>query len=89
MQTISEINPADTQIDILGYVTDVTDIVFLWDDCAKGEPLPIRYEALRMKLADLTGKPISKGTAYVTLEAAIGKVAELKKNCISVADLKS
>lgn len=56
-----------------------TDVIILWDSCAKGEPLPARYEAFQRLLSSRWGVEVSKGTAYFVLEKASALLNDLKK----------
>ncbi len=56
-----------------------TDVIMLFDACAKDSPLPARYEAFQRLLTSRWGAEVSKGTAYFVLEKAAAMVNELKK----------
>lgn len=56
-----------------------TDIIMLFDTCAKGEALPARYEAFQRLLSSRWGVEVTKGTAYLVLEKASEIVNGLKK----------
>lgn len=56
-----------------------TDVIALWDSCAKGEELTVRYDAFQRLLSSRWGTTVSKGTAYFVMEKAADLVNQLKK----------
>jgi hypothetical protein len=90
MKRVTPIGPDETKFELeteLGVkVVDATELMAMWDDSAKGQPLTTRYEALRVKLSGFLGVEVSIGYAYAVLDTAVGIVTDLKKTRIVSAD---
>ena len=83
MKRVTPIGPDETKIELeteVGTkVLDATELMAIWDDSAKGQPLSVRYEALRVKLSNLLGIEVSTGYAYTVLDTAVSTITDLKK----------
>lgn len=86
MLKVSPVSDLETKFEVsfetCSAVLEATDIMILWDECAKGSDLEIRYAELQRKLAERYNSPVSRGTAYLILEAAVGIISTLKKTHI-------
>ena len=67
-----------------------TDMIILWDECHRGvnQTLAERYEVFRMAMESLFGGTVSRGTAYLVLEEAVGLLKELKKTHLVLLNSK-
>lgn len=70
-------------------IVDAITVLVLWDDSAKGQPLDVRYTALKANLEKYFGQPITLGTTYLVLDTAVNLITDLKKTHIVSASLKS